>query len=340
MAERIVDRLKLNEDTYILGGGTGKHLAEPFFHPDPDPPVGAIRARGETFHRGLYAALWAEVQRLDAKYRARNLTPLLVSDADWQTEATAQGGYCAKYSTGDGSTTFRVPFYGRMFGAATTDAEINAWVNDCIVNITGAMRSYCGRDFWPVDGSLAISVVNDPITANPANSSPPQEPCKRMVFNAANAVRTGPEVTPKAVYLPVYIHAFHAIQDPAALQAQETLNALNGKLDASRYEADAPMRVKAWGFLSGRTSNLTTTAGVIYPPGIIAAFNIAAFQRVGRAHYKIWSPAITPTSVIIVSAQYSTDDFWLGEDWQSREEGAAVFKTNGPYDYLFHCLVL
>jgi len=121
---------------------------------------------------------------------------------------------------------------------------------------------------------------------------------------------------------------------------QPLWDALAGKLDAATYEADAPMRVKAWGFFNGSTNSQTTATGVIYTPGIIAAFNIAAFQRVARARYKIWSPAITPTSVILISAQESTDAFWLGEDWAAREVGAAVFVIHGPYDYLFHCLVL
>ena len=212
--------------------GPGKHLAEPFFHPDPDPPVGAIRARGETFHRGQYAALWAEVQRLHNKCVALGLPPLLVSDSDWQTEATTQGGYCAKYSTGDGSTTFRVPFYGRMFGAATTDAEINKWVNDAIVNITGTFLGYDYENDSPASWSGAFTRNNAHKSAAAGNAQYGETP---TYFDASRVVRTGPEVTPKAVYLPVYIHAFHAIQDSAVLQAQETLNALNAKLDAADY---------------------------------------------------------------------------------------------------------
>ena len=59
-----------------------------------------IVASGGEFNRADYPKLWAYLQA----------NPSLVkTQAQWQTEATANGGICGFYSSGNGTTTFRVP---------------------------------------------------------------------------------------------------------------------------------------------------------------------------------------------------------------------------------------
>ena len=59
-----------------------------------------IVAFGGEFNRADYPKLWAYLQA----------NPSLVkTQAQWQTEATANDGICGFYSDGNGTTTFRVP---------------------------------------------------------------------------------------------------------------------------------------------------------------------------------------------------------------------------------------
>ena len=59
-----------------------------------------IVAFGGEFNRADYPKLWAYLQA----------NPTLVkTEAQWQSEATANGGICGFFSDGNGTTTFRVP---------------------------------------------------------------------------------------------------------------------------------------------------------------------------------------------------------------------------------------
>ena len=65
-----------------------------------------IVAFGGEFNRADYPKLWAYLQA----------NPTLVkTQAQWQTESTANGGICGFFSVGDGTTTFRVPNLDKAF---------------------------------------------------------------------------------------------------------------------------------------------------------------------------------------------------------------------------------
>lgn len=65
-----------------------------------------IVAFGGEFNRADYSKLWAYLQA----------NPSLVkTEAQWQSEATANGGICGFFSDGDGATTFRVPNIDKAF---------------------------------------------------------------------------------------------------------------------------------------------------------------------------------------------------------------------------------
>ena len=65
-----------------------------------------IVAFGGEFNRADYPKLWAYLQA----------NPTLVkTEAQWQVESTANDGICGFYSSGDGTTTFRVPNLDKAF---------------------------------------------------------------------------------------------------------------------------------------------------------------------------------------------------------------------------------
>ena len=65
-----------------------------------------IVAFGGEFNRADYPKLWAYLQA----------NPTLVkTQAQWTTESTANGGICGFYSSGNGTTTFRVPNLDKAF---------------------------------------------------------------------------------------------------------------------------------------------------------------------------------------------------------------------------------
>ena len=72
----------------------------------PTPPTGWMRMNGTLLSRVLFPELWAHVQVVGA-----------VSEADW---AAGRQGW---FSSGDGSTTFRIPLVGAEFIRALDDGR-------------------------------------------------------------------------------------------------------------------------------------------------------------------------------------------------------------------------
>ena len=62
-------------------------------------PAGRLPASGALYNRPLYSGLYSWAEAND----------LVISESEWQAIASANDGNCAYYSSGDGSTTFRVP---------------------------------------------------------------------------------------------------------------------------------------------------------------------------------------------------------------------------------------
>ena len=91
-------------DVTSVNGKTGDVVVDlpvgfMYFSLEKTVPAGRLPALGATYNRALYADLWAWA----------NERGLVKSESEWQAIASANNGNCAYYSSGDGSTTFRVP---------------------------------------------------------------------------------------------------------------------------------------------------------------------------------------------------------------------------------------
>ena len=79
-----------------------------------------LRLDGSTHDRALYKSLWAFVEKHPS---------LLKTDTEWNQIAAQDNGYCRFYSSGDGSTTFRLPKY--------PDSEILSGKTEYVVQAFG-----------------------------------------------------------------------------------------------------------------------------------------------------------------------------------------------------------
>ena len=94
---------------------------------EPNVPAGRLPAMGATYNRALYADLWAWA----------NSVGLVKSESEWQAIASANDGNCAYYSSGDGSTTFRVPSLKCWIKGASGVEEVGSYLQAGLPNITG-----------------------------------------------------------------------------------------------------------------------------------------------------------------------------------------------------------
>lgn len=104
---------------------------------NPNIPTGSLPLLGGTFSRTAYKDLWEWVQ---------TQTNYLISESAWQAKATANEGNVPFYSTGDGSTTFRVPSLSCWVKGAKGISEVGSYLAAGLPNITGSAQSTGGND--------------------------------------------------------------------------------------------------------------------------------------------------------------------------------------------------
>ena len=110
-------------DIQVAGLPLGHLFAWPF----QTPPDGAIQCNGATYNRTLYADFFAYASSKG----------WVKTEAEWQSLASANGGYCPYYSTGDGSTTFRTPKFAPFMQVAIASANVGTYHRAGLPNIKG-----------------------------------------------------------------------------------------------------------------------------------------------------------------------------------------------------------
>ena len=91
--------------------------------------LGSLPLLGGTYSRTAYADLWSWVQEQPG---------YLISETEWQEKFQANNGNVPFYSSGDGSTTFRVPSLKCWVKGANGIEEVGSYLEAGLPNITGS----------------------------------------------------------------------------------------------------------------------------------------------------------------------------------------------------------
>lgn len=100
-----------------------------FFTFNPTVQTGVLQYLGGEYSRETYKDLWKWVQ---------TQPDYLISESEWQEKAAANNGNVPFYSTGDGSTTFRVPSVKCWVKGANETGEIGKYLPAGMPNIKGS----------------------------------------------------------------------------------------------------------------------------------------------------------------------------------------------------------
>lgn len=146
----------------LIAEGNFKTVGEKIYT-DLMRPINTIFADGSLLSRTAYKRLWNYVQSLDASD--------LVSDATWSGGIAQQG----KYSTGDGSTTFRIP---KIYNTGYLRG---------VDNVTRKAGAYQADDVKPHNHAINT-------TQTPASSNSISDPMRGSATGTANT--RGSEATP------------------------------------------------------------------------------------------------------------------------------------------------
>lgn len=112
-----------------------------FFTLNPTIQAGTLPLLGGTYSRETYKDLWAWVQ---------TQTGYLISETEWQSKSQANNGNVPFYSSGDGSTTFRVPSLKCWVKGANGIEEVGSYLEASFP----AHKHDIGFDVYPDGSSL------------------------------------------------------------------------------------------------------------------------------------------------------------------------------------------
>lgn len=142
---------------------TGLPLGHLFAWPFQTPPDGAIQCNGATYNRALYKDFFAYATSKG----------WVKTESEWQSIASANGGFCPYYSQGDGSTTFRTPKFAPFMQIAIAGSSAGKYHKAGLPNIKGtfnASQLTDGSD--SASGALIVGGgVSKPTPGSPSDDS-------------------------------------------------------------------------------------------------------------------------------------------------------------------------
>ena len=262
-----------------------------------DPGFLSVCADNGLLSRSAFPEAWAKIQEV----AALNLGNV-VSDAVWQAEKTAQNGVCAKFSLGDGSTTFRIPLVPAVYlrgKGGVSGLTVGGWLRDQVGPLEASMATTqmaggvtgiegMGGTLYPTSGLVGFGnrAGENVYRSAPNGDSNP----------IVRGLSWGSETRPVTVVCDYQMKMYGAMSDAGTVSLAQMITAMAGKLDTSRYDADAWMRVAASASIQ---ANGTLSSGV----------NITSVTKVATGVDKINSAAITPACQIIASGKVAGAGF-------------------------------
>jgi hypothetical protein len=183
--------------------------------PGTVPPPGWLPELGGVFLRELYPDLWEFIQT----------SGNLVSEATWTSDVSQQG----HFSSGDGTTTFRVPNKVGLVdrGQNPEDANFGRRQEDAIQNITGNFYyAQMGEASVGFVGAFAGGGVG-----TTGNSHDASAPAYNVTFDASRVVRTDTETRMKNSGRMPIIKAFNTVINQAMMDVDTVLNVVDALVE-------------------------------------------------------------------------------------------------------------
>lgn len=261
-----------------LGKLAGVHaVGDSWITFDGSIPAGGVPFTGQLVTRAMYADLWAWVQA--------NKT--VVTDAAWQTTANAQNGMNAAYSSGDGSTTFRLPCVVGGYLCAGDTSTAGGYVKEGLPNITGRIyNSVTVHGVYEPSGVFASSSQMGGTRPYPESGKGDLE----LIFDASRSnsiYGNSQHVTPETFKVMVGVYAFGVTGAVGESTEAGLVAEMNHKadIDASNFSTAGKNVLAGMGMPSNRYIDLTLGAsGTTYTAPANGWFNFK-FRATGSNHW-------------------------------------------------------
>lgn len=191
-----------------------------YYVPYSELDSGQLIRDGQIVSRSVYKDLWDFVQKHPS---------LLLTEEQWQAELSANEGIVNNYySSGDGSTTFRLPKAGVIELPVITAEGLNKFSTDTQRNILGSITQVDTIGKTQVSNGALLAKVTD-ISSSVKNNDNWSNTIT-IDFDASRSVgteHTGSEVKPKTITKLAVVQAFGRIVNAGELDFQTVVQKQN-----------------------------------------------------------------------------------------------------------------
>lgn len=273
--------------------GTVRPLGFHYLHPYGTVPADSIICNGATYSRALYKDFFDYI----------TTQGWVKTEAEWQEIATRDKGFCPFYSSGDGSTNFRVPRFAPYQQIAIASGNAGTYHQAGIPNITD--RSDLGGIYNSISFSGALATVfneGDATGASHFNAGGDQR--VKLTSNASNSnsiYGRSNTVQPESHEWVMCVVAYGVATNVGAVDIQNVMSAVNA-VQASITEAEGKItKLAAPAYASGSKIKANTTV-TIQSNGFLRYFIVLAGTG-GKEQYI----TINGTRLTISADNYSAD---------------------------------
>lgn len=200
-----------------------------YYVPYSELDSGQLIRDGQIVSRSVYKDLWDFVQKHPS---------LLLTEEQWQAELSANEGIVNNYySSGDGSTTFRLPKAGVIELPVITAEGLNKFSTDTQRNILGSITQVDTIGKTQVsNGALLAKVTN---ISSSVNNNGNWSNTITIDFDASRSVgteHTGSEVKPKTITKLAVVQAFGRIINTGTLDINDLVNDVNNLIQSNHIK--------------------------------------------------------------------------------------------------------
>lgn len=200
-----------------------------YYVPYSELDSGQLIRDGQIVSRSVYKDLWDFVQKHPS---------LLLTEEQWQAELSANEGVVNNYySSGDGSTTFRLPKAGVIELPVITAENINKFSTDTQRNILGSITMVDTIGKTQVsNGALLAEVTN---ISSSVNNNGNWSNAITIDFDTSRSVgteHTGSEVKPKTITKLAVVQAFGRVINTGTLDINDLVNDVNNLIQSNHIK--------------------------------------------------------------------------------------------------------
>lgn len=200
-----------------------------YYVPYSELDSGQLIRDGQIVSRSVYKDLWDFVQKHPS---------LLLTEEQWQAELSANEGIVNNYySSGDGSTTFRLPKAGVIELPVITAEGLNKFSTDTQRNILGSITMVDTIGKTQVSNGALLAEVTS--ISSSVNNNGNWSNAITIDFDASRSVgteHTGSEVKPKTITKLAVVQAFGRVINTGTLDINDLVNDVNNLIQSNHIK--------------------------------------------------------------------------------------------------------